>query len=131
MRRAPLFAGLAGAAAAAALAAVVLTGHAPASAGRAVTVADAPATDQRYGIIRLDTVTHQWGVLDTAAFKPFGLTTVSCSATTGVLTVGMEPLGTIGTFTVDEDEGYAGRVDAGASIVAGALQIMFRVPATG
>jgi hypothetical protein len=89
------------------------------------------AVEQRYGIVRYDTGAHRWTVLSTPLFQSAGLTGVSCSAATGKLTVGFDSLGTIGTFTVDEDESYAGRYDAGASITADALVITFRKPSTG
>ena len=57
MRRAPLIAALAGASAAA-VAVVAAIGHTPTPAASAVTVADLPATDQRYGIIRMDTIAY-------------------------------------------------------------------------
>jgi hypothetical protein len=98
---------------------------------RDVVIPPPGAVEQRYGIVRYDPGAHRWAVLNTPLFQSAGLTGVSCSASTGKLTVGFVPLGTIGTFTVDEDESYAGRYDAGAAITADALTITFRRPSTG
>ena len=86
--------------------------------------------EQRYGILRFDTSVHRWTILDTPLFQSSGLTGVACMPN-GTLVVGFEPLTTIGTFAVDEDESYAGRYDAGASIVANAMTITIRKPSTG
>jgi hypothetical protein len=86
--------------------------------------------EQRYGILRFDTTVHRWAILDTPLFQSSGLTAVTC-APNGTLVVGFEPLTTIGTFTVDEDESYAGRYHAGASIVSNAMTITIRKPSTG
>jgi hypothetical protein len=85
---------------------------------------------QRYGILRYDTAHHRWTIVDTPLFQSSGLTGVTC-ASNGTLVVGLEPLSTIGTFTVDEDESYAGRYDAGATIASNALTITIRKSSTG
>jgi hypothetical protein len=98
---------------------------------RDVVIPSPGAVEQRYGIVRYDAGAHRWAVLNTPLFQSAGLTGVSCSGSTGKLTVGFAPLGTIGTFTVNEDESYAGRYDAGAAITSAALTITFRKPSTG
>ena len=91
-----------------------------------------PPTDaERYGIVRYDNGSHKWALLNTAPNQSTGLTGVSCSSSTGKLTVTFERLTIIGTFLVDEDEAYAGRYDAGASASQTALTIVFRKVSTG
>jgi hypothetical protein len=85
---------------------------------------------QRYGIVRYDIAAHRWTILSTPVFQASGLTGVMCTAT-GTLVVGFDPLTTIGTFMVDEDESYAGRYDAGASVGTDTMTITVRRPSTG
>ena len=56
---------------------------------------------------------------------------MSCSSGSGILTVSFTPLTSIGTFTVDEDEAYAGRYAAGAAPTTRSLAITFRKVSTG
>jgi hypothetical protein len=113
--------------------ALPLAAAAAAPTPRSYSVVQQPpgTVEQRYGIVRYDTAAHHWTILDTPAFYSSGLTGVACSASSGKLTITFEPLTAIGTFTVDEDESYAGRYDAGASIVPDAMTITIRRPATG
>ena len=108
--------------------ALALPGH---DADASVVITPTATLEQRFGIIRFDTGARRWAILSTATYRPSGLTGVSCSAATGRLTVGFTPLGTIGTFTVDEDEAYAGRYEAGASVTAGSMTIVIRKRANG
>lgn len=88
-------------------------------------------SDERYGVVRYDGAAHRWAILSTPAFQASGLTGVSCSSSSGILTVAFTPLTSIGTFTVDEDEAYAGRYDAGAALTTHSMAITFRKVATG
>jgi hypothetical protein len=86
---------------------------------------------ERFGVVRYDAGTRRWAILSTPEFQSSGLTGVSCSSSSGVLTVAFTPLTSIGTFTVDEDEAYAGRYEAGAAPTTRSLAITFRKVATG
>ncbi|WP_199516332.1 hypothetical protein [Nucisporomicrobium flavum] len=97
---------------------------APEAAGT-VTVQD------RYGVVRYDTAKHRWVVAGESPLRGSGLTGVSCSTTTGKLTVSFTPLSTIGTFTVDEDDVYAGRYAAGATVTTKSLTITVRKVSSG
>jgi len=90
-----------------------------------------PTAAERFGIVRYDNGSHKWTLLNTAPNQSSGLTGVSCSSSTGKLTVTFEPMTIIGTFMVDEDEAYAGRYDAGGSASQTALTIIFRKVSTG
>jgi len=89
------------------------------------------AVEERFGIVRYDAGAHRWAILSTPEFQSSGLTGVSCSSGSGVLTVTFTPLTSIGTFTVDEDEAYAGRYEAGAAPTTHSMAITFRKVATG
>lgn len=86
---------------------------------------------ERFGVVRYDAGARRWAILSTPEFQSSGLTGVSCSSSSGVLTVAFAPLTSIGTFTVDEDEAYAGRYEAGAAPTTRSLAITFRKVATG
>ncbi|AGZ46717.1 hypothetical protein [Actinoplanes friuliensis] len=98
---------------------------------KALDVVVPPPVEERFGVVRYDTAAQRWGVLNNATFQSSGLGSVSCSSSTGILTVGFTPLGTIGTFTVDEDDAYAGRYDAGAALTTRSMAITFRKATTG
>jgi hypothetical protein len=105
-----------------------------AAASPSRTSLDAPGeatVEERFGIVRYDAGAHRWAIVSTPTFQGSGLTNASCSSSSGVLTVGFAPLTSIGTFTVDEDEAYAGRYDAGAAPTTHSLAITFRKAATG
>jgi hypothetical protein len=87
--------------------------------------------EERYGVVRYDAGAHRWAILSTPTFQSSGLTSVSCSSGSGTLTVAFTPLTSIGTFTVDEDEAYAGRYDAGAAPTVRSLAITFRRAGSG
>ncbi|MCA2218190.1 hypothetical protein [Jidongwangia harbinensis] len=87
------------------------------------------AVGERYGIVRYDSSARRWAIVSGGVFRGSGLTGVSCAPGTGVLTVTFAPLTTIGTFTVDEDDAYAGRLHAGAALTTSTMAITFR--ATG
>lgn len=91
----------------------------------------AGAVEERYGLVRYDTKARRWAILSTPPFQNSGLTGVSCSSKTGILTVSFAPLTSIGTFTVDEDDLYAGRYAAGAVATSRSLAITFRKVKTG
>jgi hypothetical protein len=91
----------------------------------------ATSIEQRYGVVRYDATARGWRILTSPAHQNSGLTGVSCSASTGALTVIFDALTTIGTFTSDEDESYAGRYDAGASLSLSSFVIRFRKVSTG
>ncbi|MGA5301864.1 hypothetical protein ACPCHT_18180 [Nucisporomicrobium flavum] len=98
---------------------------APVAAAGTVTVQD------RYGVVRYDTARNRWVVAGEAPLRGSGLTGVSCSSATGKLTVSFTPLSTIGTFTVDEDDVYAGRYAAGAAATSKSLTITVRKVSSG
>jgi hypothetical protein len=91
----------------------------------------AGAVEERYGLVRYDTKARRWAILSTPPFQNRGLTGVSCASKTGILTVSFAPLTSIGTFTVDEDDLYAGRYAAGAVATSRSLAITFRKVKTG
>jgi hypothetical protein len=126
MRSAVVFSATA-ALAASAFAAVAV----PALTAGAAVPAATPAVAQRYGIIRYDPAAHHWAILTTSPFHASGLTGVTCSSSTGKITVGFTPLATIGTFTVDPDDAYAGRYAAGAAVTATSMVIVLRKASTG
>jgi len=97
-------------------------------------IQDEPAAvsvGERFGVVRYDVGANRWAILSTPEFQSSGLTGVSCSSSSGVLTVAFTPLTSIGTFTVDEDEAYAGRYEAGGAPTTRSLAITFRKVATG
>jgi len=94
-------------------------------------VAGVSTAEERYGVVRYDAGAHRWAILSTPTFQSSGLTGVSCSSSSGVLTVAFTPLASIGTFMVDEDEAYAGRYDAGAAPTTHSLAITFRKAGSG
>lgn len=103
---------------------------------RSSTAVAAPSADgvtmqDRYGVVRYDTARHRWVVANESPLRSSGLTGVSCSPATGVLTVTFTPLSTIGTFTVDEDDAYAGRYAAGATTTRNSMAITIRKVSTG
>ena len=94
-------------------------------------VSGVAAVEERYGTVSYNAGAHRWAILSTPTFQSSGLTGVSCSSSSGVLTVAFTPLASIGTFTVDEDEAYAGRYDAGAAPTTHSLAITFRKAGSG
>ena len=83
---------------------------------------------ERYGIVRVDAA-GTWSILADTAHQPSGLTSIVCAS--GTLTVTFLPLATIGVFLADEDETYAGRFDAGASVGLDRFVVTFHRAATG
>lgn len=88
-------------------------------------------TGERYGVVQYDTAARRWAIASSPPFESKGLTGVSCSASTGVLTVAFTPLDSIGTFTAEEDDAYAGRYAVGAGPNRQNLFITFHRPSTG
>ena len=91
----------------------------------------AATVEERFGVVRYDAGARRWAILSTPEFQSSGLAGVSCSSSSGVLTVAFTPLTSIGTFTVDEDEAYAGRYEAGGAPTTHSMAITFRKVATG
>ncbi|MEV8506287.1 hypothetical protein AB0368_15835 [Actinoplanes sp. NPDC051475] len=91
----------------------------------------AATIDDRYGVVRYDAAARRWVIAADPLLQGNGLTAVSCSPASGILTVSFKPLRTIGTFTVDEDDAYAGRIAAGAIPSRSSLAITIRKTSTG
>lgn len=93
-----------------------------------------PATGsaaERFGSVRYDGAARRWVIAASATERADGLTGVSCSPATGILTVSFSALGTVGTYVVDEDDAYAGRYHAGASATTQRLTVTFRKASSG
>ncbi|MEV6596768.1 hypothetical protein AB0M36_07860 [Actinoplanes sp. NPDC051346] len=87
--------------------------------------------EDRYGAVYYDLKTRRWAILSNATHRGRGLSAVSCSSQTGILTVAFTPLAAVGTYTVDEDDAYAGRYAAGAVAGTRSLAITFRKVGSG
>ncbi len=104
---------------------LISAGSRPRSAAAVTTV------EERGGIIRVDPLTHQWFILDSAGHRSEGLTGVDCSAATGQITVTFAPLSELITAFVDEDESYTAVYEGGASLGLDRFVITVRRGSTG
>jgi len=91
--------------------------------------ASTTTVEERGGIVRVDPTTGTWFILDTSAHHNEGLTGISCTG--GTLIVSFTPLTEIITAFVDEDESYTAVYEGGASIGLSSFVITVRRGSTG